>query len=61
MEIGSREGQYMSTTAKVGREMVRRGYSDQEIERRTGVAISLIFELESEAGFRRREEAILRQ
>jgi shikimate kinase len=29
--------------------------SDQEIERRTGVNIPLIFEIEGEAGFRRRE------
>jgi shikimate kinase len=29
--------------------------SDQEIERRTGVNIPLIFELEGEAGFRKRE------
>jgi shikimate kinase len=29
--------------------------SDQEIERRTGAAIPLIFELEGEEGFRRRE------
>lgn len=33
--------------------------SDQEIERRTGVSISLIFEIEGEAGFRRRETAML--
>ncbi|MBN8728598.1 MAG: shikimate kinase [Xanthomonadales bacterium] len=32
---------------------------DQEIEARTGAAVSLIFELEGEAGFRRREGAML--
>ena len=37
LEIGSREGQYMSTTANVAREMVRRGYSEQEIEKPVGV------------------------
>ena len=33
--------------------------SDQEIERRTGVRIPVIFEIEGEAGFRRREAAVL--
>ncbi|NNG11621.1 MAG: shikimate kinase AroK [Halobacteria archaeon] len=33
--------------------------SDHEIERRTGVDIPLIFELEGEAGFRKRESAII--
>jgi shikimate kinase len=33
--------------------------SDHEIEARTGVDIPLIFELEGEAGFRRRESAII--
>lgn len=33
--------------------------TDHEIERRTGVNIPLIFELEGEAGFRRRETAML--
>lgn len=33
--------------------------SDQEIERRTGVNIPLIFELEGEAGFRERESAVI--
>ena len=32
---------------------------DQEIEARTGAAVSLIFDLEGEAGFRRREGAML--
>ena len=35
--------------------------SDYEIERRTGVKIPLIFELEGEAGFRRREAAIIEE
>jgi shikimate kinase len=34
--------------------------SDHEIERRTGVKIPLIFELEGEAGFRRRESQVIR-
>ena len=33
--------------------------TDHEIERRTGVKISLIFEIEGEAGFRKREEAVI--
>ena len=33
--------------------------SDREIERRTGVSIPLIFEMEGEAGFRAREKAII--
>ena len=33
--------------------------SDQEIERRTGVDIPLIFELEGEAGFRKRESEVI--
>ncbi|MCK9539285.1 shikimate kinase [Dokdonella sp.] len=32
---------------------------DQEIEARTGAPVSLIFDLEGEAGFRRRESALL--
>ncbi len=35
--------------------------SDYEIERRTGVKIPLIFELEGEAGFRKRETAIIEE
>jgi shikimate kinase len=35
--------------------------TDQEIERRTGVKISLIFEIEGEAGFRARETQVLDQ
>ncbi len=35
--------------------------SDREIETRTGASISLIFELEGEAGFRKREQAMLCQ
>ena len=33
--------------------------SDHEIERRTGVKVHLIFELEGEAGFRARETAVI--
>lgn len=33
--------------------------SDHEIERRTGASVPLIFEIEGEAGFRRREAAVL--
>lgn len=33
---------------------------DQEIEKRTGVPISVIFDIEGEEGFRRRETAVLR-
>lgn len=33
--------------------------SDHEIEARTGVRIPVIFEIEGEAGFRRREEAVI--
>jgi shikimate kinase len=33
--------------------------SDNEIEKRTGVDIPLIFELEGEAGFRKRESAVI--
>ncbi len=35
--------------------------SDQEIEARTGASIALIFEIEGEAGFRRREVAVLEE
>ncbi|MGE5624165.1 MAG: shikimate kinase AroK [Bacillota bacterium] len=35
--------------------------ADQEIERRTGVEVSLIFEKEGEAGFRRRERDVLQE
>ena len=34
---------------------------DQEIERRTGVKIPVIFDIEGEAGFRDREENVLRE
>ena len=33
--------------------------SDEELERRTGTTIPIIFEIEGEAGFRRREHKIL--
>ncbi len=35
--------------------------SDKEIEDRTGVDIPLIFELEGEAGFRKREQAVINE
>ena len=35
--------------------------SDHEIESRTGVGIPLIFEIEGEAGFRRRESSVIRE
>ena len=35
--------------------------SDREIELQTGASISLIFELEGEEGFRRREQAMIEQ
>lgn len=35
--------------------------SDHEIERRTGVKIPLIFELEGELGFRKRETAVIEE
>jgi len=48
----------------VGRLLARHyGYvfhdSDHEIEARTGVKIPVIFEIESEAGFRKREEGVI--
>jgi shikimate kinase len=35
--------------------------SDQEIEGRTGVRIPVIFEIEGEAGFRKREESVIEE
>ena len=35
--------------------------SDQEIEKRTGVRIPVVFDIEGEEGFRRREAAVLRE
>lgn len=48
----------------VGRQLAKRLQrrfldSDQEIEARTGVRIPVIFEIEGEAGFRRRETQVL--
>jgi shikimate kinase len=34
--------------------------ADQEIEKRTGVKVSVIFDLEGEAGFRKREAAVIK-
>ena len=33
--------------------------SDQEVEKRSGVTVSWVFEVEGEAGFRQREEAVI--
>ena len=48
----------------IGKELARQLHldfldADQEIERRTGVDIPLIFEKEGEAGFRRREREVI--
>ena len=50
----------------IGRELARllaRDFfdSDQEIQRRTGVDVTLIFEKEGEAGFRRRERQVIEE
>jgi len=42
--------------AKLGRRFID---MDQELERRTGASVNLIFDVEGEAGFRRRESALL--
>lgn len=34
--------------------------SDHEVERRTGVSVATVFEIEGEAGFRRRESAVIK-
>ena len=35
--------------------------ADHEVERRTGVTVAVIFELEGEAGFRKREAAVIEE
>ena len=50
----------------IGRELARELHlefldADQELERRTGADIPLIFEKEGEAGFRRRERELLQE
>ncbi len=46
----------------LAKQMGREFYdSDVEIERKTGVKIPLIFELEGEAGFRKRETAVIEE
>lgn len=46
----------------LAKQMGREFYdTDVEIERKTGVKIPLIFELEGEAGFRKRETAVLEE
>jgi shikimate kinase len=47
---------------QVAKQLRREFYdSDKVIEERTGVSISLIFELEQEAGFRKREAAVINE
>lgn len=50
-----------TTVGKLLAKHLRKAFidSDQEIEKRTGATIPLIFELEGEAGFRAREVAII--
>jgi shikimate kinase len=50
-----------STIGRCLAELLHREFldADHEIEARTGVAIPLIFEIEGEAGFRRREAAMI--
>lgn len=50
-----------STIGRQLAELLRKEFvdSDHEIEHRTGATIPLIFEIEGEAGFRRRESAVL--
>ena len=50
-----------STIGRHLAELLRKEFldSDQEIERRTGASVSLIFEIEGEAGFRRRETVVI--
>ncbi|HEY8553621.1 MAG TPA: shikimate kinase AroK [Burkholderiales bacterium] len=52
-----------STIGRHLAELLRRDFldCDQEIERHTGASIALIFEIEGEAGFRRREAAMLEE
>ena len=50
----------------IGRQLARKlglefHDSDHEIEQRTGVDIPLIFEIEGEAGFRKREKAVIEE
>ncbi len=52
-----------STIGRHLAELLRKHFldADHEIERRTGASISLIFEIEGEQGFRRREAAMLEE
>jgi len=50
----------------VGRQLAARlalpfADSDHEVERRTGVSVATVFEIEGEEGFRRRETAIIKE
>ena len=53
-----------SGKSTIGRQLAKKLHrkffdSDREIEKRTGVSISWIFEMEGEAGFREREQKII--
>ncbi len=52
-----------TTIGRLLAKQLRRDFydSDVEIERKTGVKIPLIFELEGEAGFRKRETAVIEE
>lgn len=52
-----------STIGRLLAELLHKRFldSDHEIERRTGASIALIFDVEGEAGFRRRETAVLEE
>jgi len=52
-----------STIGRYLAEILRKEFqdSDHEIEQRTGASVALIFEIEGEDGFRRRETAVLEQ
>jgi len=59
-------GQMGAGKTTVGRILARQLHktfvdTDREIERRTGVAIPVIFEFEGEAGFRSREAAVIEE
>ncbi|MHB1677275.1 MAG: shikimate kinase AroK [Sulfuriferula sp.] len=56
-------GSGKTTVGKLLSKQLRRPFydSDHEIVRRTGVTIPMIFEVEGESGFRKREEQVLMQ
>ena len=50
----------------IGKQLAKRAHlifydSDQEIEKQTGVSVTTIFEIEGEAGFRKREKEMIAQ